>query len=78
MARKQYQMDEVLRVLRNKNDIRVNSETKQIFMLTETVFIKGIEQPNPAKKHDCGNGTWGKLDYLTRHNNFRISLIDKF
>ena len=63
MARKQkHNLDEVLRALAKKNDVRIDERLKVIQVLT----------PDAKKaKNDLGNGSWGKIDYLVKVHHFR-------
>lgn len=56
MARKQYSEEEVLRALKKKNDVLVDSTKKKVFV------IIGDKASN-----DLGNGSQGKIDYLINH-----------
>ena len=54
MARKNYQVDEVLKSLSKKKDVRIDNKT--IFV------IIGYNAQN-----DLGNGSQGKIDYLVNY-----------
>jgi hypothetical protein len=76
MARK-HNMDEVLSSLRKKNDVRI--EGSQIKILSNQVFTPSGELiPNPNKKHDLGNGSHGKIDFLIKYCGFRKITVEKF
>lgn len=67
MARKNYTVDEVLRDLSKKKDVRVNGGTIEVLM------------PGSNKRqHDIGNGTNGKIDFLVNHNNYKRYYVSKF
>ena len=70
MARK-HNLEEVLSSLRKKNDCRIIE--KSIFMLTGT-----SKKPQFKKKDDLGNGSWGKIDYLTKVHNYRITYTSEY
>jgi hypothetical protein len=77
MARKQkYKVDEVLRHLSKKNDVLV--ENRKILILKDEIFDvkQGIKIPNPKKKFDLGNGSWGKIDFLVNHNGYTLCNVD--
>ena len=79
MACKDYQIDEVLRNLDRKQDIQINSNTKEIKILKDYILDKkGDTIPNPEKKHDLGNKSWGKIDFLVNHQGFSIWYISTF
>ena len=71
MARKQHNLDEVLSSLKKKNDCRIIE--KSIFMLTGT-----SPKPQFKKQNDLGNGSWGKIDYLTRVHKYRIVYTSEY
>ena len=79
MARK-HNLDEVLRTLARKNDIRVNSETKTIRILSDYVWNRktGKDIINPKKKFDLGNGSWGKIDFLINYCDFGLYHVNEF
>lgn len=60
MARKNYQIDEVLRSLSKKNDCRIMTD-RTVRILTGN-----------GRKNDLGNGSWGKIDFLTNHCGFTL------
>ena len=66
-----FQVDEVLRALGKKHDIRINSDVKVI----EVLSGKDVKYP---VKHDVGNGSWGKIDYLCNYNGWRQIFVDRF
>jgi len=77
MARKHHE-DEVLRSLRKKNDVRIESNC--ISILKDEVWNKDKDclEPNPRKKWDLGNGSWGKLDFLKNHCDYYIVQVADF
>ena len=75
MARK-HKIDEVLRTLGRKNDIRIFSNRIQI--LKDKIWTKDGAIDNPRKKHDLGNGSWGKIDFLTNYHGYYINYVEKF
>jgi len=78
MARKHYSEDEVLKALRKKRDCRVSGKT--IAVLKDEVFSpKAMDNIiNPIKSFDMGNGTWGKIDFLTKKCGYYVWFTDKF
>ena len=76
MARK-HNEDEVLRSFRSKRDIHIKDSS--IMVLRDKIIAKGGESiDNPAKTHDLGNGSWGKIDFLVKHCGYSIWQVDKF
>lgn len=69
--KKKHNIDEVLRKLSLKHDVRINSDVKVIEVLT------GKDPKFPAA-HDIGNGSWGKIDFLVNHCGWRQIYVDKF
>ena len=77
MARKQYSLDEVLRSLSKKKDIRIKGTT--VLMLSDFIVTKeGESVRNPLKINDIGNKSWGKIDYLVNHNNYFLVKVASF
>lgn len=64
-----YSEDGVLKSLRKKNDVKVNPTSKTIEVLK-----------NDAKnKHnDLGNGSWGKIDFLTKNCGYKQFYVTAF
>jgi hypothetical protein len=62
MARKQHTEDEVLIILKKKHDVHINRNNKSIHVNT-------LDNP----KNDLGNGSWGKIDFLTKYCGYSIS-----
>ena len=58
MARKQHNVDEVLRSLSKKNGCSISNERRQI------EIRKG--------QTDLGNGSWGKIDFLEKRYGFNV------
>ena len=76
MARKQYREDEVLNSLSSKKDIRIIRDEIQI--LSDYIYTFGGKILNPKKTFDLGNGSWGKIDFLTKNCGYHICFIEKF
>ena len=76
MARKKHRLEEVLRSLRKKNDVSIDGTV--IYILTDTIYQKGETVVNPHKKFDLGNGSWGKISYLTNVHNYSIVKVGTF
>jgi len=72
MARK-HTVDEVLRALRQKNDVRV-VDNYCLEILSDKVWDKKTREfvPNPRRRNDIGNGTWGKIDFLRKYHGYWI------
>lgn len=70
MARKnKYRVDEVLRSLSKKHDVRING--------TDILVLNGKSKKKP-KQHDLGNGSWGKIDYLVNYCGYRQYFVAEF
>lgn len=65
MARKNYSVDEVIKALSRKSDVRVNSTTQEVVV---------VKSSSKHAKCDLGNGSWGKIDYLVNHCGYRLLL----
>lgn len=76
MARKQsYTEDEVLKALKFKNDCRVDSNRRQIYVLdADKLSPKGKAQ----LKNDLGNKSWGKIDFLTNFCRYHKAFVGEF
>lgn len=65
MARKQkYEVDEVLKKLDKKSDLKIDKNMKVIQV------VRG--------NNTCGNGTWGKIDFLVNYNGWKSMLVNEF
>lgn len=62
-----YSLEKVLSSLSKKRDIQIAN--KQIFVLSN----KAVN-----KSYDLGSKSWGKIDYLVNHCNYKFSFIDSF
>lgn len=69
MARKNYQVDEVLRGLARKHDVKVFGNSIQV--------LNGKNSSFP-KLGDLGNKSWGKIDFLKNYCGFKLFFVDKF
>jgi hypothetical protein len=76
MARKDYSIDEVLKALYRKRDVKVQGNS--VLVLADFIYSKGVKIPNPAKTGDLGNKSWGKIDFLVNHKGYYLSHVDKF
>lgn len=56
-----YEVDEVLKILNKNNDIKIIK--KDINILIDA---------------SVGNGTWGKLDFLTGYQGYQIKYVSSF
>lgn len=66
MARK-HTMDEVIRSLSKKKDVKVDPNLKVVEILN-----------TPFKSNDLGNGSWGKIDFLVNHLGFQKVYVEEF
>ena len=76
MGRK-HRLDEVLKELSRKNDVRV-SGTVVMVLSDKIVDKKGNTIDNPQKRNDLGNGSWGRIDYLVNHCGYGIVRVPQF
>lgn len=76
MGRK-HKLDEVLKELSRKNDVRV-SGTVVMVLSDKVIDNKGNTIDNPQKKNDLGNGSWGRIDYLVNHCGYGIVKVAQF
>lgn len=70
-SKKKYSEDEVIMKLRRKSDCRVLQDERIVMVLTG-------QSPKSPKSHDLGNGSWGKIDYLTKHCGYRKVNVHDF
>lgn len=68
MARK-HTLDEVLKSLKNKHDVKIDSLNKTIKVLKGNAKIA---------KNDVGNGSWGKIDYLVKVHGYDLFRVNDF
>lgn len=64
-----YNESSVLMSLSRKKDIKVDPIQRDIKILNASAS---------SKNNDLGNGSWGKIDYLTNYLGYHISWVDKF
>lgn len=69
MARKHYNLDEVLQALTKKKDLQINATEKVVYVLN----CKARNRTN-----DIGNKSLGKLDYLTKVHSFSVLWVSEF
>jgi hypothetical protein len=69
MARKNYSIDEALRTLSQKHDVMVDFNRKS---------LKILKHDSPHAKHDVGNKSWGKVDFLVNYCGFSLERVAKF
>ena len=67
MARKQHSEEEVLKALKRKSDVKIEGK-----------FVLVLNGNKQHKSHDLGNGSWGKIDFLTAHCGYRKSMVSEF
>ena len=71
MTRKNYKIDEVLRSLSQKHDIKINTDVQVIEVLSG-------KDPKFQTFHDVGNNSWGKIDFLVNHCGWSQINVDRF
>ena len=62
MTKRKHTVEEVLKALSKKHDVRVLGGTIQV--LKPEIEKDGKIIENPVYQGDLGNGSWGKIDYL--------------
>ena len=62
MTKRKHSLDEVLKSLSKKHDVRVLGGTIQV--LKPEIEKDGKIIENPFYQGDLGNGSWGKIDFL--------------
>ena len=76
MGRK-HRLDEVLKELSRKNDVRVSGTV--VMVLSDKIVDKESNIiDNPQKRNDLGNGSWGRIDYLVNHCGYGIVKVAQF
>ena len=76
MGRK-HKLDEVLKELSRKNDVRVSGTV--VMVLSDKIVDKKCNIiDNPQKRNDLGNGSWGRIDYLVNHCGYGIVKVEQF
>lgn len=63
--KRKHTVDEVLRSLSKKKDIKITGNEIQILVGKDS-------------KQDLGNKSWGKIDFLCNHNGYRRFNVIKF
>lgn len=63
---KKHNIASAIQSLSRKNDCQVGQTS-----------IMVLKNSSPLKKHDLGNGSWGRIDYL-RKMGMRIQLVESF
>lgn len=63
MAKTHYDEASVIRSLSRKNSVHINSVNKTIEVVKDN--------------NDVGNGSWGKIDYLTKIHNYVVLFVSK-
>jgi hypothetical protein len=63
--KRKHTVDEVLKSLSRKRDIKINNLEIQILV-------------GDFAHNDLGNKSWGKIDFLVNHNNYRRFNVTKF
>lgn len=78
MKKSKYTEVQVLKSLSSKNDCRIKNRI--IVILNDYVFNleKGIAEPNKNKKHDLGNSSLAKIDYLQKICGYNIAYTNNF
>ena len=62
MTKRKHSVDEVLKSLSKKHDVKVVGNSIQVLKAIVTKDGKDVE--NPTYQGDLGNGSWGKIDFL--------------
>ena len=62
MTKRKHSVDEVLKSLSKKHDVKVVGKSIQVLKAIVTKDGKDVE--NPVYQGDLGNGSWGKIDFL--------------
>lgn len=62
MTKRKHTVEEVLKALSKKHDVRVLGGTIQV--LKPEIEKDGKIIENPFYQGDLGNGSWGKIDFL--------------
>ncbi len=65
MAKKKHTLESALKSLSKKQDVRIN---------TNGIFVLKNEK---KQKHDLGNGSWGKIDFLNKQG-LRTIFVNEF
>lgn len=76
---KKHSETEVCRQLAKKNDCKVHQSHRTVEILSDTVHDKEQNTiPNPKKKHDLGNKSWGRIDFLVNYCGYRTRYVSEF
>lgn len=75
---KEHGYNKVVRDLSKKRDIKIVGKT--ILMLSDFVWSKfhGDHVRNKFKRHDIGNKSWGKIDFLMKEFGYKIKHVESF
>ena len=68
-VKQKYSEDEVVESFRKKQDIKI--------MGNEILLLNGHDVKHP-KKHDLGNNSWGKIDFLCNYKGYRKVYVSQF
>lgn len=66
---KKLNRNEAIKSLTKKHDVRIIQKSKKLIILG---------QESRARSNDLGGGSWGKIDFLTKHCGFTTLTVDKF
>jgi len=66
-----------LKALSKKRDVRVDKGQKVINVVCNQVATPDGMKPNPNKRNDLGNSSWGKIDYLVKEHDYVIIKVEK-
>lgn len=66
MSRKQHNLDEVIRSLSKKKDVKIDVTGKVVFVLKR-------ESVHAVK--DLGNKSWGKIDFLCNYQGYKLNRV---
>jgi len=76
--KKKHNESDVIRSLSRKRDISIKGKT--LLILSKDVWSKRINDyaPNPRKRNDLGNKSWGKIDFLMKYCGYKIKTVSDF
>ena len=72
---KEHNLEEVVKFLSKKRDCKLDLTNERVYALT------GDTEKDPkaqAKYDDLGNGSWGRIDFLTNHSGWALIKVEKF
>ena len=69
MARKNYSVDEVLKQLYRKHDVKIDSNQK---------IVRVLCNESRTKINDLGNNSWGKINFLVNYCGYYQFFVTEF